>query len=155
MNIMVVDDEPQFRLLMRSFLSRPDWTIFLSENGEEALQKMTQIGMDLIISDVYMPVMDGIKLHRTIREVPGYERVPFLFISGYDDQYTLGAVKDPRIDGFYKKGRPTEELKQWIAYLTAPEDSRPKTPPGQTIKPKFVARTRDDRGRGGTSTPIL
>jgi CheY-like chemotaxis protein len=146
MNVLVVDDEPQFRLLMKSFLTAPGWNVTTAENGEEALEKLTETGMDLIICDVYMPMMDGIKLHRTVREIAGYEKVPFLFVSGYDDEYTLGAIKDPRCDGFYRKGRPTQELREWINYLITPEGLRPKTPPVRQASPVFQRRA--DRLRG-------
>ena len=79
--------------------------------------------------------MDGFKLRNAIREMPGCVTLPFLFISGYDDQYTLEAVKDPKIEGFFRKGNPIVELKEWIQYLTAPEEKRPKYPPGR--KPRL------------------
>jgi CheY-like chemotaxis protein len=79
-----------------------------------------------------MPVMDGIKFHKTLRETPSFETIPFLFISAYDDQHTLDAVKNPKIEGFYRKGRPVAELKEWVLYLTTPEDLRPKYPPGRS-----------------------
>ena len=153
MNILIVDDEPEFRMLLKLFLSGEGREVFAAESGEDALEKMEITGMDLIISDVYMPVMDGIRLHRTVRGIPGYEQVPFLFVSGYDDQYTLGAVKDPRIDGFFKKGRPMDELQDWITYLTAPEEDRPKLPPGSKDKTRFEKWDRNSRG--GTRTPII
>lgn len=146
MNVLIVDDEPQFRLLMKSFLAAPGWTVQTAENGDEALQKLAESGVDLIICDVYMPVIDGIKLHRTVREIPGYEKVPFLFVSGYDDEYTLGAIKDPRYDGFYQKGRPTQELREWINYLITPEEVRPKVPPTRQAAPLFQRRERYTRG---------
>jgi len=130
MRILVVDDEPEYRLLMRSLLIQEGWEVFLAEDGEEGLQKMAEAKMDLIISDVYMPVMDGLKFHKTVREIPGYEQTPFLFVSAYDDQHTIDAVKNPKIEGFLKKGRSVGELKAWIEYLTAPESKRPKFPPG-------------------------
>ncbi|HET6273766.1 MAG TPA: response regulator [Bacteroidota bacterium] len=131
MRILVVDDEPEYRLLMRSLLMQEGWEVFLAEDGEEGLQKMAEAKMDLIISDVYMPVMDGLKFHRTVREIPGYQETPFLFVSAYDDEHTMDAVKNPKIEGFLKKGRSIGELKAWIEYLTAPEEKRPKFPPGQ------------------------
>jgi CheY-like chemotaxis protein len=144
MNILVVDDEPDYRLLMKAFLMAEGWDVFLAEDGEKALDKMSRTRMDIIISDVYMPVMDGVKFHRTVRGMPGYENIPFLFVSGYDDQLTLEAVKNPRIEGFLKKGRPPGILKEWVIYLTTPEESRPRIPPGGT---KF--------GSGRSGTPIL
>jgi len=130
MNILVVDDEPQYRLLMRAFLVDHGWDVFLAEDGAQALEKISEAKMDLIISDVYMPVMDGIKLHRSVREIPGYEAVPFLFMSAYDDQHTLDAVKNPKIEGFLKKGKSVGLLKEWIDFLTTPEHTRSKFPPG-------------------------
>lgn len=117
-----------------------------AEDGEHALEQMARIKIDLVVSDVYMPVMDGIRLHRTVRGISGYERVPFLFVSAYDDEHTMDAVKDPTIDGFMKKGKSMAELKEWIRYLTAPEDQRSKFPPGQIARDgpfdQFKEKTR-------------
>jgi two-component system sensor histidine kinase/response regulator len=131
MRILIVDDEPQYRLLMRSLLQDEGWDVLLAENGEDALEKIKSTAVDLIVSDVYMPVMDGVKLHKAVRARPESEKVPFLFMSAYDDQHTISCITQPRIEGFFKKGRSVVELKQWIRYLTAPEGSRPMSPPGQ------------------------
>jgi two-component system chemotaxis response regulator CheY len=131
MNILVVDDDADQRLVLRNVLTMEGWTVFLAENGEEALAKVGPEKIDLIVSDIYMPVMDGIKFHKTLREIPAFGGIPFLFISAYDDQHTLDAVKNPKIEGFYRKGRPVAELKEWVLYLTTPEDLRPKFPPGR------------------------
>jgi two-component system sensor histidine kinase/response regulator len=130
MTILVVDDEPEYRLIMRSVLTNEGYEVALAENGEEALEKMEQGGIDFVISDIYMPVMDGIKFHRMARAVPKFEKIPFLFVSAFDDQHTLEAVKDPQVDGFLRKARPVEEMIEWIQYLTAPLEERPKMPPG-------------------------
>lgn len=135
MTILVVDDDEGLRLMLRTLLILEGWEVYLAEDGKEALEKMALAKMDIIISDIYMPVMDGFRLRNAVRGIPGNEALPFLFVSGYDDQYTLQAVKNPKTEGFYKKGRPVEELKEWVLYLTAPEDKRPKYPPG--TKPKL------------------
>jgi CheY-like chemotaxis protein len=135
MNVLVVDDEPEYRLIMRSVLSSEGYEVFVAENGEEALRKMSEFPMDIVITDIYMPVMDGIKFNRAARATPAFEQVPFLFVSAFDDQHTLEAVKDPRLEGFLRKARPVEELLEWIKYLTTPEPDRPKLPPGGS-KPK-------------------
>src|SRR5512135_394175 len=84
MNVLIVDDDAQYRLLMRNILLAEGWDVFLANDGLEAMEKVKSIKMDFLISDVYMPLMDGIKFHKTVRSLPEYERVPFLFISGYD-----------------------------------------------------------------------
>ncbi len=130
MTILVVDDEPEYRLIMRSVLTGEGYDVAVAENGEEALRKLQEMPVDLVISDIYMPVMDGIKFNRAARAMPQYAKVPFLFVSAFDDQHTLEAVRDPRYDGFLRKARPVEEMMEWITYLTTPEADRPKVPPG-------------------------
>ncbi len=130
MTILVVDDEPAYRLIIREFLMADGHDVLTAENGDEALRKLTIIHPDIIISDVYMPMMDGVKLHRAVREMPRYAKLPFLFVSGYNDEYTLTAMRDPKCDGFLRKGRPPQELKDWILYLTSPEDKRQRFLPG-------------------------
>jgi len=130
MTILVVDDEPEYRLVTKTVLMSEGFKVVLAENGEEGLKKVEEGGIDLIVSDIYMPVMDGIRFHRALRACPKWEKLPFLFVSAFDDQHTLDAVQDPRHDGFLRKARPTEELVEWIRYLTAPEGARSKLLPG-------------------------
>jgi len=129
MNILIVDDEPQFRMVLTSLLLQEGLDVVSAENGEDALTKLKEQEFDLVICDVYMPVMDGIKFHKAVRAIPKFERLPFLFISGYDDEHTVNAVNNPFVEGFLKKGRPVGVLKEWIQYLTTPEEKRPKIPP--------------------------
>jgi CheY-like chemotaxis protein len=147
MTILVVDDEPEYRLIMRSVLMTEGHKVMLAENGEEGIERMKEAQVDLVISDIYMPIMDGIKFHRTIRSLPQFEKTPFLFVSAFDDQHTLEAVQDPRYEGFLRKARPVEELIEWINYLGMPEGKRPKLPPGGS-------RPKPGIQRSGSNTPI-
>ena len=145
MTILVVDDEPEYRLVTKTVLLSEGFKVVLAENGEDGLKKLEEGGIDMVVSDVYMPVMDGIRFHRALRACPQFEKVPFLFVSAFDDQATLEAVQDPRRDGFLRKARPTEELVEWIKYLTTPDGAKGSLPPGATR-----SRLNDQRGfRGG------
>jgi len=144
MTILVVDDEPEFRLVLKNVLLAEGYQVILAENGEDAYRKLTENKVDLVISDIYMPVMDGIRFNKMVRADSQYAKVPFLFVSAFDDQHTLDAVKDPRYEGFLRKARPVAEMKEWISYLMTPEEKRPKLPPGGT-------RSRlNQQLRGGT-----
>jgi CheY-like chemotaxis protein len=153
MKILLVDDELDYRLLVRTVLISSGCEVILAENGQEALEKIKGLSPDLIITDIYMPVMDGLKLSRILRGMPGFETVPILYLSGYDDQHTRDAVKDPRYEGFLRKGAPLEELVQWIDYLTVPAANRPKSLPKGT-QPRMNFRPRDG-SRTFTNIPIL
>ncbi len=150
MTILVVDDEPDYRLVIRSILGAEGHAVVLAEDGVEALEKLEEGAVDLIIADIYMPRMDGIKFHRKLRSLPRFEKLPVLFVSAFDDVHTMSAVRDPRYDGFLKKGRPIEELLDWVVYLATPEEKRPKMPPsGIRVKPGDRNLTR-----GQSGTPI-
>jgi response regulator RpfG family c-di-GMP phosphodiesterase len=145
MNLLLVDDEPEYLFLLSHFLTDQGYTVFTAEHGEAGLKVLDQESIDLIISDVYMPVMDGFKFHKAIRSSTKFSKIPFLFVSGFDDEYTLSAVKSSKLDGFCRKARPMNELKEWISYLSTPADKRPMHRPGQqsAIKDKDRDRSRD------------
>ena len=133
MTILVVDDEISFRLLMKSFLSDEGYDVVLAEDGQEAFEKLDEIPIDMIISDIYMPVMDGFKLQKAVRGSKKWSHLPILFTSAYDDQLTLDVVSNPRTDAFVRKGRPINEVLEWIVYLTTPEEDRPAKLPGSRL----------------------
>ena len=130
MTILVVDDEPQLRMLLTDILKEEKWHVLNAGDGEAALQILSKEKVDIVISDIYMPVMNGLKLRDRVREDPNLKDTPFLFISGYDDQMTLAAVRSPKIEGFLKKGKSPKEIKTWVRYLTTPVEKRIGLSPG-------------------------
>ena len=153
MTILLVDDELDYRLLIRTVLMSRGCDVVLAENGQEALDKLQGSHVDFIVTDIYMPIMDGIKMSRALRAMPEFATVPILYLSGYDDQHTLDAVKDPRYEGFLRKGAPLEELVLWIDYLSAPVEKRPRSlPNGAQTRTSLMPR---DGRRTSTSFPIL
>lgn len=150
--VLVVDDEPDYRLILRSILTTQGYDVIMSGNGEEALQRLEETEVDCIVSDIYMPAMDGIKFHRTLRSMAKYQKMPFLFVSAFDDQLTLEAVKDPRYDGFLRKARPVEELMDWVEYLMTPEERRSKAPPSSSRSKLRADSVRQARHNAGSST---
>lgn len=144
MNILLVDDEAVQRLLIGDILEDQGWNVICAESGVDALEKLASETIDLIISDVYMPVMDGLKFHSTVRTMPGKQDLPFLFISAFDDQYTRDAVKNPKVEGFLKKGFTADTLKAWVSYLSTPMEKRVHLPhPGERMSPLSRPRARD------------
>ncbi len=65
--ILVVDDEPQIRRVMRATLTAQGYAIVEARDGQEALEKMRSERPDLVILDMNMPVMDGLETCRAIR----------------------------------------------------------------------------------------
>ncbi len=68
LNILLVEDNPDNRLLFNAYLKKYPYTIDEAENGEIAINKFTQGAYDLVFMDVQMPVMDGHTATRQIRQ---------------------------------------------------------------------------------------
>ncbi|MCL2096818.1 MAG: response regulator transcription factor [Oscillospiraceae bacterium] len=67
-NIMVVEDDPNTRKLMRAILSQNGYEVILAENGEHALEFLDKKHIDLIVLDIMMPRMDGYEFTEILRE---------------------------------------------------------------------------------------
>lgn len=84
--ILIVEDEKMIRQGIVAMLKRMPVTIgeiFESRNGEEALEILKNNNIDLMITDIRMPRMDGITLVKKIQELPNKPMV--IVVSGYDD----------------------------------------------------------------------
>jgi CheY-like chemotaxis protein len=64
----------------------------------------------VIISDVKMPVMDGLELHRQVRQRTGYANTPFVFLTGVEDLTTVKSVCKADCDLLLKKPFPVDSL---------------------------------------------
>ena len=84
---LVVDDEPIMRDLLRKILTRDGYRVLEAEGGEAALETMAKENVDIVISDLEMPGMDGFDLLKAIKS--RYPRVGVVMMTAYGDMYTL------------------------------------------------------------------
>jgi two-component system, cell cycle sensor histidine kinase and response regulator CckA len=83
--ILLVEDETMVRAVAERALTRHGYTVLTAENGEEALEILESVEkVDLMISDVVMPTMDGPTTVREARKI--HPELPILFISGYAEE---------------------------------------------------------------------
>ncbi|MDD4667412.1 MAG: response regulator [Candidatus Cloacimonetes bacterium] len=85
MKILIVDDQNDNLYLMQSLLQSQGYELILAHNGQEALDELSTNVIDLIISDILMPVMDGFTLCREVRKSPAYSHIPIII---YTATYT-------------------------------------------------------------------
>src|SRR5262245_16927683 len=76
--ILVIDDEPQIRRVMRSTLTAQGYTIVEAREGQEGLSKLRGERFDLVILDMNMPVMDGLE---TCREIRAASNMPIIMLT--------------------------------------------------------------------------
>lgn len=109
LNILVVDDEPKHRRGLSRMLKalKPDYNIFDARDGEEALQSMDTHPVDLIFTDIQMPMMNGLELVEQLNRRGGSESI--IIMSAYPDfAYAQRALQLGASDYLLK---PVEECK--------------------------------------------
>ncbi len=79
-SVLVVDDEPDVRELLKDILETAGYEVLTARNGREAIERLTAAAVDLIITDLVMPEQEGIETIVRIRK--DYPDVHILAISG-------------------------------------------------------------------------
>lgn len=85
MIIMVVDDCQTTRKLLGHYLKTRGYSVVLAENGLDALEKLGASPVNLIMTDLNMPYMDGIELIKTLRADPTWSEIPILMVTTEND----------------------------------------------------------------------
>lgn len=141
MRILIVDDKEENLYLLETLLKGSSYQIVTARDGAEALNKLKEESIDMIISDILMPKVDGFQLCRECKKDDSLKKIPFVFYTAiYTDKkdmefaLSLGAekfiVKPIEPEVFlkileevieeYKKGSlvaPKEPIKEEEIYL--------------------------------------
>jgi CheY-like chemotaxis protein len=88
--ILVVDDEPDLRFLLRRIFTRAGHEVTEAGDGAAALASVHESPPDLVVTDMMMPVMSGVELIRRLRADPVIAAIPVLAVSG-DSHLAAGA----------------------------------------------------------------
>lgn len=92
MNVLIVEDDPAMRVFIRATLLNSSLNvecIYEAANGEIAYNVLGNCKIDLILSDVNMPVMDGIEFLKKAQNHPEYRDIPAVVITTENDQKLL------------------------------------------------------------------
>jgi DNA-binding NtrC family response regulator len=81
--ILVVDDEKNIRRTLRMVLEGPGYHVVEADRAEEALRRLDDEDIDLVVLDVRLPEMSGIEALERIRKHPGHDGLPVIMISGH------------------------------------------------------------------------
>ena len=108
--ILLVDDEEGVRGFLMRGLVMDGHSVTVATNGGEALDKLTANGgFDLVLTDIRMPVMDGIALALAAKR--DFPKVVVLLMTGYADQRERARGLDAIVDGVLTKPFSLAELK--------------------------------------------
>lgn len=106
--ILVVEDEIKTRESLINVLSERFSKVIGAQNGDEGLKKFKKFKPDLVITDIAMPIMDGLDMAREIKEIS--DDVPIVVLSTYSEKERLLRSIDIGIDKYLIKPVDIEEL---------------------------------------------
>lgn len=115
--IMLVDDEPNLRELLRQMLELGGFDVVEAEDGLEALEKLEMITPDVMILDVMMPNLDGVSLCKKLRAGTTFARLPIIMVSGKTQHRAVQEGLAAGADEYLCKPITVQELLQSVQSL--------------------------------------
>jgi two-component system KDP operon response regulator KdpE len=152
--ILIVDDEPQIRRVMKTSLAAHGYEVFESKTGEEALEALRDVSPDLILLDLNMPGMGGMAACRELRAVSD---VAIMVLSVRDGERDKIAALDAGADDYVTKPFSVNEL---LARIRAnlrrlPNQAEQNQPPfvSDNLSVDFATRQVMAQGQAVRLTP--
>lgn len=122
-HILIVDDEPNVRLVFRTALMSNDYILFTAEDGETALRWLKQQPADVVLLDLQMPGMGGMEVLGRLRKA-GCD-VPVVIVSAHDQVRNIAQAMRLGAVDFLPKPATPEALRKVVAQVLSRRDDRP------------------------------
>ena len=114
--ILVVDDEPSIRLLIQTALSTFGYEVFLASNGAEALDVAKKNPVDLIITDVKMPIMDGHEFIKILKSSNELSNIPILLLTAVGvEPMTAAGLPDDYLFKPFRLSELQSKVGKWLS----------------------------------------
>ena len=135
-SILVVDDDPHIRDVVRFAFEKTGMTISIAQDGKEALRQFDRNVHDLVVLDIGMPEMDGLEVCRQIRKTAD---TPILFLSARDEEIDRILGLEIGGDDYVTKPFSPRELVARVNAILRRTRNTP--PPAETSSPTRSSRS--------------
>lgn len=108
--VLTVDDSPSVRQVVKIVLGGAGYTVIEAGDGAEGLAKAKANPVNLVITDLNMPVMNGLELIRKLRTVPSMVGVPIVFLTTESNDAAKQEAKAAGATGWITKPFKPEQL---------------------------------------------
>jgi len=152
LRILLAEDNLAAQLVGQKTLEKIGHTVQVASNGIEALQMLDQGEFDLVLMDVEMPHLDGLKATRTIREreAESGQHIPILAVTAYATKEDQKRCLEAGVDGYLSKPVSPEKLGAALERFLPPDGARETAPPVDLENADY--RTITDRPDGARET---
>ena len=117
--VFVVDDDQVVRRLAQAILRRGGHQVVTLDNGQAALDALEHSTPDLVLTDLMMPLMDGIELVRRIRDDARWAALPIVVLTARGTSEDLRKATEAKADRFLTKPFSSAQLLDLVADLTS------------------------------------
>lgn len=114
MKILVVDDDKTTRKMISLILKSKGYEVVTAENGIEALQKLGLERINLILTDMNMPYMDGIEFIKQVRATSDISDIPIVMITTEADEDEKRRAFEAGVDDYLVKPTNAEQISESI-----------------------------------------
>lgn len=115
--ILVVDDDPDIRMVLRTNLEEEGFTVREADGGEAAITEVEDDAPDLVILDVMMPEVDGYDVLTRIRSKPELEALPVVLLTARRQESDVWEGWSSGADYYMTKPFKMNELVRFVRYV--------------------------------------
>lgn len=116
--ILAVDDAVSLRRMLVDCLKRGGYEVFEAADGREALDQLRSCKPDMVITDLTMPVMDGLEFIEAARREPEGQAVPMLLLTTETAAHLKQRAREIRATGWLNKPFDPDQVLRLVAQLT-------------------------------------
>lgn len=113
--ILVVEDSPPNRMILCHLLQKLGFEVFESIDGQDALDWLNKNAVDLVLSDLMMPRLDGVQLLKQVRSHPQHKEVPFYLVTALEEQKSVREAEALKCNGVLLKPLSLTDLKSHLS----------------------------------------
>lgn len=113
--VLVVEDEPDNRLLIGMILRGEGYEVVEAEDGAIGIEKARQIQPDLVLLDVMMPGLNGFEVHERFKADPALQHIPVVMLTALAQQSEVERAVTLGVQGYVTKPFEPEELLSAVA----------------------------------------
>jgi two-component system cell cycle response regulator DivK len=117
--ILVVEDEPDDRQILRDMLARANYQVLEAEDGEQALASVAKQRPDMILIDLQFPILDGLEAPRRIKADPSLCSIPIIAVTSYalngDEEQARAAGCDDFIPKPYSPRQLLAKISEYLS----------------------------------------
>ena len=124
-SVLVVDDEPMARTMLRLMLVRAGFEVREAEDGKTALAEVAQVVPDLMILDIMMPGIDGFEVCTRLRSEGRTASLPIIMLSARTDAQSVKKGLELGADRYLTKPVGPDELTRHVREVLSIEDEIP------------------------------